>query len=394
MHKIFIFLFLAFSICISMLSIRTFWVLSQTNTPDFSVYYLAAKNIRNSRPVYTEKASFTLFAYPLFSGLFYIPFTQFSYQVGQVLFLIFNFLALLGISILLPLFLTNKRSLLISILIFSFSYISFPTKFTLGMGQINLIAYFLLILSLFWTKFRFKNIKFYKYNKYAPLLISIFFVMSYVLKPILGFMFIYFILLRQWNVIIYSIIFSLIIFVFSFFIDKNALIDYFYYLNHVIPEVIKPIGKEIYYSQGFMSFVFRETSNKIWRLIISYLGIAVIFFVGVLAAFKSRSYIYKFSLLLSMIPLVDTLSWQHHFVILIFPFFYAVHTFINQRKWLEFGILCLSYILVSSNIAHPQYLIYFPANFLLSNTFYGALILFLLFIFKKNLFINDKFLNI
>lgn len=370
-----------FFLIILILAGRTFWTLSHTFTPDFSVYYQAAKNIVSANSVYTGKSSFTLFAYPLVSALFFIPFSFFPYQISQTVFLSLNFLALVGISALIPIIVTKKHSYFLSALIFSFSYLSFPTKFTLGMGQVNLIAYFFLLLSILFLSRSHLNM----HVKVRPL-IALFFAFASILKPILGFVLLFFILQKRWKIIMYISSFIVCAIVLAIFIDSHAMQDYVYYLRVVIPEVSKPVGKEIYYNQGVISFVFREIANQQWRLPLSYLGIVGIFGLGMFAMIKSKQYLYQISILLTTLPLLDTLSWQHHFIVLIFPFFYAAHGFIQKGKWYSFGFLCLAYFLVSSNFAHPEIFGYFPANLLLSNTFYGGLLLFILLLMHQKLF--------
>lgn len=368
----YIFFFIVF-----ILLFRTLWTLSHTYTPDFSVFYQTAVDILRGSSVYTGKTIFTSFSYPLISGLFFVPFAFLPYQVSQTLFLFLNVIALLGISLIIPLILLNKRSLFLSLWIFAFSYLSFPTKFTLGMGQINIIAYFSLMLCLFMLR-----LESYRHVRITPLLVGFFFALAIILKPILAFLTLFFILQKQWKVLFMS--FGLIIFTFLLgaIVDHKAVLDYVYYLQKVIPAVSKPVGKEIYYNQGLMSFIFRIIHQNIWRLVFSYAGIISIFLIGLYKVWKSKNILYKFSLLLCIIPILDTLSWQHHFVILIFPFCYVAFVFIKIKKWKSLFILLFSYLLVSTNIAHPEIFIRFPFSLILSNTFYGVFLLFIIMLIQ------------
>lgn len=362
---------------VCLLALHTFWTLSHTLTPDFSVYYQAAQNILHNGSVYHGKNTFTIFAYPVVSALIYIPFTLFPYFVAQEIFLCLNFLSLLGISYLLPLLIVKKRNLLVNGVIFSLVYLSFPTKFTLGMGQINLIAYFFLTLSIYFVSRSHLD----RCVKVRPLLAALFFALACVTKPILGFILVYFLLQKQWKVISLTLCIGILSIFVSILIDKQAWNDYIFYIPHIIPQVANHSGQAIYYNQGIMSFVFRTISLNELKLPISYLLMGSVFLLGLSKTWKNRLFpLYQLSILLSMIPLLDTLSWQHHFVILIFPFTYATWAFIHHKKWLQLVITLFAYILVSVNFARPEAFIWFPGSLLLSNTFYGGLLLFVLLI--------------
>ena len=379
--NLFITLSILFFCCFSLLAFRTFWTLSHTFTPDFSVYFQAAKNISTSLSVYTGPTRFTLFAYPLVSGVLFLPFIFLPYQTAQTTFLFLNFLALFGISFLSTKLLLKQHLVFFTGVIFSFAYLPFPTKFTLGMGQVNLIACLLLLLSVYIYK---QNL--FKSTPYSHLLTGISFAVASMLKPILIFFLLFFLVQKQWRITLYVISTFVVFFLFSLLIDHQALQDYMYYLFHVLPEVSKPVGKEIYYNQGLMSFVFREISNQQTRLAISYLGMLGLLFSGLFAIYNTKNILFQVSLLLTMIPLLDTLSWQHHFVFLIFPFLFAVTVCIKQKLWKWLGAIVAAYALVSWNFMHPELFTIFPKNLLLSNTFYGGLLLFLFFIFHQKSF--------
>lgn len=368
MKKLFFFIFFAI---IFILAIRTFWTLSHTLTPDYSVHYQAAVNVRNGWPVYYGKTRFTVFAYPVMTALFFIPLSFFPYHLSQTFYLTINFISLILISLLIPIIITRKHSYFFSALIFSFSYLSFPTKFTLGMGQLNLAAYIFLIFSLFF---------YFSSKKMAT---ALFYAIACTIKPILILTIIAFLLKKEWKIVSYIILFFALFFLLSITIDRHALQDYFYYFQHALPQVAINGGREIYYNQGLMGFVYRTIPLGM-QMQISYIGDLAIFLIGL---FKLKSYkssiIYSFSLLLSMIPILDTLSWQHHFVILMLPFSYLFYKLIKDKKWKTLGLVSIAYLLVSWNFANPQYFMHFPQIILLSNTFYGGLLLFLVLLFSR-----------
>lgn len=355
----------AFFIVTVFLVLRTFITLSSGITLDFSVYYLAAQQILAQKSVYAD-VSFTLFGYPVVSGLFYLPFILFPYTTAQELFLILNGLCLGLISISIPFILLKKRSLLLSSFIFAFSYYAFPTKFTLGMGQSNLLVLFLLLLS------------FFLYQKKHVVPTAIVFAVACMIKPILGFLILFFILRREWRIILFVVISFSVAFWGSLLIDKQALSDYFYYLTGPVLHLSRPVGREIYYNQSLMGFVFRLTSYQMLRVWSSYLGMLLLFLTALYYSVKLKNNpISQFALLLTVLPLLDTLSWQHHFVFLIFPFIYVFISVSQLRKkTFLLVLLFIAYALVGWNFKHPEQLQLFPLSLLLSHVFYGTLLLF------------------
>lgn len=361
-----------FFIAVSILLTRTLFTLSHTITPDFQVYYSATKNFLNNTSIYKQNV-FTLFTYPPISTFIFILFIIFPYFLAQNIFLSFSFFALLSISIFIPIILNNKFSFIFSAFILAFSYLSFPTKFTLGMGQVNLIAYALLIVSLLF------------YSRQKNLWAALFFVLSCIAKPILGFLILFFILKKQWKIIAYTFFIFSFLFLISIVIDKHALQDYLYYIQKVIPEASNYNGRGVYYNQGFMGFVFRTLPINSLQTIISFLGIAAVFVLGLITIIKTKKNdLYQLSVLLTMLPILDTLSWQHHFVVLILPFTYVFMVLYKQKNYWRLGLVFIAYILVSINIKTPGDYTNFPFNILLSHTFYGTLLLLIILLQPNN----------
>ena len=88
-----------------------------------------------------------------------------------------------------------------------------------------------------------------------------------------------------------------------------------------------------------------------------------------------------FGTLITLNLIVNTFSWQHHFVLLIIPFFatyFAIKKLKNKKVYLL--NLVISYILVSINIKDPNVL----PIILKSHVLFGSLLL---------LFIQLKFLS-
>lgn len=84
-----------------------------------------------------------------------------------------------------------------------------------------------------------------------------------------------------------------------------------------------------------------------------------------------------FSLFLTVLLLIDGLSWQHHFVWLIFPYIVVYQYLKKDKKVWHWLITLLSYLFVSWNFKNPQIFNTFPQSLVLSNTFYANLLLLL-----------------
>ena len=83
----------------------------------------------------------------------------------------------------------------------------------------------------------------------------------------------------------------------------------------------------------------------------------------------------KFGTLITANLIVNTFSWQHHFVWLIVPFYASVFMCLKlKKKFLYLLILFVSYFLISINFPNPEIL---PVIFQ-SHVFLGTLILFII----------------
>jgi len=324
------------------------------------VYYGAANDIFHHRNPYIDKHLFTVFNYPLMTAFLFIPFLLFPYQISQAVFILISFLAFCLI-IVLSLQITKQFSLVNFFLFFSLGFLSFPVKFTLGMGQDNLIAYVFLLGG------------FYFFLKQKQTCTIILLSLAILLKPVLLFTVLFFILRKSWRIILGTG---------SFLLASSLLTAIFfqteftYYITHSIPALLNLSGREVYYNQGITGFIARITPHLIVRSLLSDIFSLGIIAVVLFAVRKTKNNLLAFSLILTSLPMIDSLSWQHHFVFLLFPWIAAIY-FVNtqniSKKWII--PIVLSYMLVSYNIKNPSLLSHFPYTLVLSHTFYGAGIL-------------------
>lgn len=365
------FLFLVVMVHIAISSFKV----STTFLPDFSIFYTAAKDSTHHILPYTDNHLYTVFNYPLVTAAFFLPFTFFDIHRAQWIFTFLNIISVFAIVFFSLRLSKEKITTSLYLFLSSLVFLSFPTKFTLGMGQTNLIAYSLLLWSFSLWK---------KQYVFSFLL----FCLALLLKPLLGFMVLFFIFQKDWKfvgtsfvVILLCIFLTPIVFSLPY---ANS-----YYISYLIPQLTATTGREVYYNQGLLGFLARLIQNGLIRGIVFYF-LFLLLFVFLLLRLPKYTPEKLFAFLLTFLVIFDTLSWQHHFVFLIFPFILFSVDIIKTKKKIWIFLLVFAYILVSINIKNPFVFQHFPFSLLLSHTFYGALILFIVeFLFIKK--INQQY---
>ena len=333
-----------------------------TFAPDFSVYYQAGWSIVHAKSLYVGFHAFTAYNYPPITSLIFIPFSFLPYTLAQGIFVLISAISLVFSALLCLKILKQNISFSSVLLIVSLSFLSFPTKFTLGMGQSNLLACFFLLSSLLF------------YTKKKMLLVSMFFVIACFLKPILILFVFFFLLEKQWKILFSVFLLFLFCLLLQIAFVPKSFPDSVYYVTTVLPKLMDWHGRSVYYNQGIVGFVFRTFGENQLNLFLSDIMSVAILLISLIKA-ATKHALGKAALLLATIPLIDSLSWQHHFVFLLFPFCYMFFTVYQFRNWKALALLIVSYLLVSINIKTPGVLQMFPVNFLLSHTFYGAFLL-------------------
>jgi hypothetical protein len=340
--------------------INSFLRLVVTIAPDFHVLWKATKFLGAGNNPYLAQDIFTGVGYPLNTLLFYFPLTIFNYQLAQNIFTFLSFLSLLGIIYISVIIARKKFSWRYLLFIVFLSLISFPTKFTLGMGQNNLLAFFLVLLSYCFFKKRKRVV--------SGLLLGA----AIAFKTIFGFFILYYFIKKEWKVFFYSlVVVSFSIIFIGLIFDINF---YTYYFHKVIPPLLNVSGREIYYNQGLMGFFSRLTSDLILRKQLTSISSLVILFTVGYFSIRKRKNDLSFSLFIIGLLLIDTLSWQHHFVWLVFPY---ILLFEKARKY-KIGVpilITISYVLISWNFGKTLAFSGLLGSIVYSHTFIGALIL-------------------
>jgi hypothetical protein len=237
------------------------------------------------------------------------------------------------------------------------------------MGQINFFILILIVYSLWLLK---KKKEFASgillgaslAIKLFPVLLPVYFLVKLRKKILLG--------------IVTSFLVSTLLVI--IFIPEKIYIDF---ISSVLPTLFSS-WKLDYYNQALTGFIGRsfgtEEEAVILKSFSSVIIILATFFVVVYNKKKDFLTIaLKIGVLITANLLVNTFSWQHHFVWLIIPFYASVFflkeiTVSKKEKSIYCGVLAISYFLISINFSHPQTL---PLLFQ-SHVFFGAIILFFL----------------
>lgn len=329
--------------------------------PDFTQVWMSAKALTVSREPYLDAGLDYPNAYPPVSELFFLPLAFLTYHQALTIFTYISFVAIIG-SIFLALKIAIKKVPWHYFLLFSgMTLLSFPTKFSLGMGQINMIVLFLLLLAVYLETKPKKN----------SIAAGISMGIAIALKPIFAFFLLFLALKKSWKAILVSALtVGILIMVTLLIWSPHIWISW--YQSGVLP-LIDYTSPQIYVypNQGVFGFLYRIIADSNTRI---YLHKAATIFLIPLAAylvFKNKDVNLGISFFIITLLLFDLTSWQHHFVWLMFPFIVLLFNIIKSKNIPFFILVVLSFLLVSWNFRNP-----FPYPVLLWSTqFYGALIL-------------------
>lgn len=353
-----------FLISITYLAYAAIHIIS-TSAPDFYVYYYAGKDFLHGINPYADTTLYTLFTYPPVSLVAISPLAFLPIKISQTIFILISSLSIL----ILPFMIMNVLRVTYSPIALSFitaCFIwSFPTKFTLGMGQINAIALFIFMLGISIQR--------------PPLFKSLLLTIACIFKPILAFCLVIYIVRKDLRMVLYLIICTFIALIISYVVVGHE--TYLYYVTHIIPHLSSVAGREVYYNQGLLGFISRLTPVFQLRSALSLLAGIPIVSVMLWRMMRTTEFPYQLALALSTLVIIDTLSWQHHFIFLLYPLLYiSTH---QKNNW--FYLLgATAYILISINISTPGVYTTIPAILLLSHGFYGAILIWSALVFGES----------
>lgn len=325
-----------------------------TTASDFQVLWLASRDLLTSDNPYLNTQIFTGVGYPPNTLLFYLPLTYLNFFTAQNIFTVLSVCSIFVSIYLILKILKIKYSAVLFIMITLLTFISFPTKFTLGMGQNNFIALAMILASFYYCKER-KML-------FAGILLGL--VIS--LKTIFIYFLLFYFIKKQWKVIGYSLITILLTTLIVYLIRGNFDL-YPYYITNVLPPLFRFEDREIYMNQGISGFISRIFVNIDTRKLLTLFTSVIFVLYNTFVIFKKKNVDLVFSLTIITLLIIDSLAWQHHFVWLLFPF---IVLFKHSKKIFINLLIFATYILVSSNLPN--------SSLLQNNVFIGTLILYII----------------
>ena len=339
---------------------------------DFEVYYRAGRYFLYGLNPYSANFPPMPLNYPPSSLPFFALWSLIPYNFAQLFFTVASYFLFLSAAFLLMRQLKLKRWLILVILAFLTQ--SFPLKFTLVLGQVNLLILVLLIFA------------FLLHQKKHPLTGFFWGLASGIkLSPLsLG---IYFLYKKDWLTLTTGFFTFIFLNLASIYLIPGT----FAYFTDRLPQLLTlSQSTDSYYNQSLKIFL--------QRLYLPYPGLLAIFIIGIMLFLGIRNYRLKRKLsgnkdtrllndlffcsrLLILSIIAQSVAWQHQFV-LTFPAAIAASIHVYRTKNVPLSLLTLlSALLLGMHF--PDLSRPWTANPLLfSHTTLGSILLFLILTFK------------
>ncbi len=346
--------------------------------PDYQVHYYGAGHlVQHENPYLSDSRYFTPQVYPPFDMVFFIPLSFFPYDISSKVWIVISI-----VSILLSICFLNKlykESFFSSLSLFlsGLVFLAFPTKFTLGMGQINAVI-LLFTVALFYFL---NNKKFFRAG------IALAFSAMLKFFPLLALP--YLILRKKFKILIAFVLSVLLIFLVSlYFVPYD--VQYIFF-SKMLPDLLAS-WKGDYYNQSITGVIMRQVEDpntrQTLRVIIP-LGFLFITGLSILWKYKKEQFVInlEFSLLIIVSILINNFSWQHHFILLLLPFFVLIYTVKNILKdKIIYIFLAIAYALIAINFTNPLEL----PKLVQSHVFFGGLLLWIINLYMLIKLKNSK----
>lgn len=372
--------------------------------PDFNTQYNVPELILSGvNPYLGGSGLYTSQVYPPSVFFVFLPFSLFSLTNASYIYTILSIT-----SLIISLYILSKTFELnffgtSNLLLMSLVFVSFPVKFTLGMGQINMLILLLLALFIWFVKLKKDFIAGLFLGtsiaiKLFPIFLPVYLLMKFK-KGNRG-LILPWTRLRLWvnkkqlkddleiidGALVVIFIFAILTII---FIPKELTLHFIF---ETIPSLLTS-WKLDYYNQALSGFIGRSFGIETFAII---LKTSVSLFVTIVALYiitKNEDDSFsmaglKFGTLITLSLILNNFSWQHHFVWMIIPF-YATFYYLKKirAKRLYLVIVGISFLLISFNFKHPEGI---PV-LIQSHVLYGALLLLVLnlyFLHKKKLAIS------
>lgn len=337
---------------------------------DFRLYYEGARAAILSNDPYSVQGVI----YPPLTLVLLSPLAALPVRIAEDFWTLGSVFALIGSIVLILKSVDDKVSWEKIAMFFGLALFSFPFKFTLGMGQINLYILFLVCLTFFW------------YRKEKSWSAGFVLALAVTLKvtPVLFLLF--FLRKRQWAASAsFLLSFLAMQIVGVLLLGLSVTKEYWLTIFPSIPTV----GNGIYYNQAITGWLARLGVDGSISKVLLY-GLLALLLVASWRIIKpgrhaATSDLLEFGLIALVILLGTGLVWQHHYVLSLIPFlgvFLALPDKSQKRRHLIQLGLFICYILIAWNIKLPATFSAWPENVLLSHVLYGGIGLLLINVFS------------
>ena len=352
------FLSFIFFIAVGQQLYKLYFVFLQNNFVDFNVYLNSVLLALTQGDVYAPLKTTVQaipFNYPPTSLIFFLGLTIFPKTITLFVFVLFSIASLLITVWLLTQILFIRSKKLYAFLLFSICFIQyFPTKFTLTLGQINLMI-LLLVTAVY-----------YLFRKNKELLSGFILGIATVIKIFPIFLIFFFIKEKKWKTIISFTSTLLCCLLLTVLLFKPVLV--YSYFGLIGKNLFLNAGDISYFDQSLNSFLLRLHFTFMIRLIFRVIITGTSLFVFLKTKDKMLSF---FGLIFSVLIFLPSFAWFHHYVILI-PLIIMLWS--KTRPGMEKVLLVCIYVLTSLHFRNPE-LFPGPNIWLYSHPFFGACLL-------------------
>lgn len=239
------------------------------------------------------------FNYPSSSLIALLPFHFLPIKAGEILLTILSFISICLVIWIIIKLCRVKVSTPLFLVLCSFFIQTFPVKFTLILGQVNLIVLGLTFLSLYFYITR--------TYKHSYLLAIIFLALAASLKIFPLLILALFLLKKD-----YKFTFSVLgLFLILNLVPYPKLFGEYFF--NILPKLSLAAPSPNFYDQSIYAFLFRLTGNPLFSKYLA-AGIILALLFYILAAFKKQGFVFSASCLLALCSIGSSFSWQHHLI--------------------------------------------------------------------------------
>ncbi|MEK7532863.1 MAG: glycosyltransferase family 87 protein [Patescibacteria group bacterium] len=330
-------------------AVYSLWHIITTSAPDFAYYYQASEEAVRTLDV-------PIHLLPPASLLLYAPLQYVPYGVAQGIWVLLSFFCLFAVVIAVGRSVGVKNARVFA-LIAALAYLSFPTQFTLGMGQVNLIALALVVASVSLER------------QERSMISGVVMAVSWLLKPELVLLLPVMVICRKWKMIGAAVCALCTAIAVSVMLWGTE--AYTIYGQRLAPLSRGLADAGIYYNQSLTGLLVRGGITSAWIYLAVVIGVFSVTCYSL--GKKQRPFAESIWAYMPALLLIEPIAWQHHFVLLLptYLMLWARHTSLRMR-----GLIAVSYFLISWNFASSQFLDTMPLGWLIaSHGSIGALIL-------------------